>query len=53
MTPSTDSPATATASEPLPTVELQAVLDEAPPRAWWRRTMVWAGAGVVVLAGVG
>jgi HlyD family secretion protein len=51
MTTATDTPNTA--SEPLSTAELQTALEEAPPRVWWRRTVVWAGVSVLVLAGVG
>jgi HlyD family secretion protein len=29
------------------------VLDEAPPRVWWRRTLVWLVVGLLVLAGAG
>lgn len=29
------------------------MLDEAPTRAWWRRSLVWVGAGLVLLAGAG
>ena len=39
--------------EPLSTPELQALLEDAPARSWWRRPVVWAAAGTVVLAGVG
>lgn len=37
-------------SPPLSTPELQALLDEAPARVWWRRPIVWGGATLVVLA---
>lgn len=39
--------------EPLSTTDLQALLDEAPQHAWWRRPMVWLSAGLVLLAGAG
>jgi len=38
---------------PLSTKDLQAVLDEAPARAWWRRSVVWASVGLLLLAGLG
>jgi len=42
------------ASEPLSTTDdLQGMLDEAPARVWWRRSMVWVIVGLVLLAGVG
>jgi HlyD family secretion protein len=37
--------------EPISTKEMQTMLDEAPQRAWWRRTMVWLVVGLVLLAG--
>ncbi len=40
-------------SPPLSTSDLQALLNEAPARAWWRRPVVWAAAAAVVLAGGG
>ncbi|MES2879604.1 MAG: efflux RND transporter periplasmic adaptor subunit [Pseudomonadota bacterium] len=42
-----------TPPEPLSTTELQALLDEAPARVWWRRPTVWIAAGLLVLAGTG
>ncbi len=43
-----------TANSPPPTTaEVQALLDEAPAHVWWRRPTVWAGAAVLLLAGVG
>jgi HlyD family secretion protein len=48
------SPASATsASAPLSTAELQTLLMEAPPRAWWRRTALWLSVTVVVLGAGG
>ena len=41
------------ASPPLSGTELQTLLNEAPPRAWWRRTRVWLLAGLLALAGAG
>jgi HlyD family secretion protein len=41
----------AAAPEPTSTADIQAMLDEAPTRAWWRRSMVWVVAGLVLLAG--
>jgi len=43
----------AAASPPLSTPELQTLLDEAPARAWWRRPLVWGGAGLLVLCVAG
>ncbi len=43
----------ATSPEPLSTKDLQTLLDDAPKRAWWRRTVVWLGVGLVLLAGAG
>ncbi|WP_293604696.1 efflux RND transporter periplasmic adaptor subunit [Polaromonas sp. UBA4122] len=43
----------ADASEPLATTDLQAMLDEAPARVWWRRSMVWVIVALVLLAGTG
>lgn len=42
-----------TPPEPLSTTELQALLDEAPARVWWRRPTVWIAAGLLMLAGTG
>ncbi|MEO8120640.1 MAG: efflux RND transporter periplasmic adaptor subunit, partial [Rhodoferax sp.] len=39
--------------EPLSPTDLQAMLDEAPQRVWWRRTMVWLMVGLALLAGAG
>jgi HlyD family secretion protein len=44
---------TTQASEPLSTAELQSLLNEAPPRVWWRRTALWVSIAVVVLSAVG
>ena len=41
------------APEPVSSTNIQAMLDEAPTRAWWRRSMVWVVAGLVLLAGAG
>ena len=38
---------------PLSTTEVQALLDEAPAHAWWRRPTVWAGAAALLLVGAG
>ena len=43
----------ATASPPLSTPELQALLDEAPTRVWWRRRIVWGGATLLALCVAG
>ena len=43
----------AATSPPLSTPELQTLLDEAPARAWWRRPLVWGGAGLLVLCVAG
>jgi HlyD family secretion protein len=43
----------AAASPPLSTPELQTLLDEAPTRAWWRRPLVWGGAGLLALCVAG
>lgn len=43
----------AATGESLSTPELQAVLDEAPARAWWRRGVLWVSLGLLVLAGAG
>ena len=43
----------AATGDPLVTTDLQAVLDEAPARAWWRRTIVWVALGLLLLAAVG
>lgn len=43
----------AAANNTLSTKDLQAVLDEAPARAWWRRGVVWLAVGILVLAGAG
>jgi HlyD family secretion protein len=43
----------ADASEPLASTDLQAMLDEAPARVWWRRSMVWVIVALVLLAGTG
>ena len=43
----------AAASPPLSTPELQSLLDEAPARAWWRRPLVWGGAGLLALCVAG
>jgi HlyD family secretion protein len=52
--PASTAPAsTASASEPLSTAELQTLLLEAPPRAWWRRTALWVSVAVVLLSAVG
>ena len=40
-------------SEPLSSTELQALLDEAPTRAWWRRPVVWGLLVLLILAGAG
>ena len=42
-----------TTNTPLSTAEVQAVLHEAKPLAWWRRTGLWAGVAVMVLLGAG
>ncbi len=42
-----------TAVEPLSSADLQAQLDEAPARAWWRRTVVWVVVVLVALVAVG
>ena len=39
--------------ESLSSTELQALLDEAPPQAWWRRKWVWGVVVVLALAGAG
>ncbi|MEI8168755.1 MAG: efflux RND transporter periplasmic adaptor subunit [Rhodoferax sp.] len=39
--------------DPVDTADLQAMLDAAPPRVWWRRLTVWLIAGGLLLAGVG
>ena len=52
-TPPAAPASTASASAPLSTTELQTLLDEAPPRAWWRRTTLWISVAVVVLGAVG
>ena len=41
------------ASPTLSTTDLQALLNEAPARAWWRRPLVWAAVAAVLLAGAG
>jgi HlyD family secretion protein len=33
--------------------DLQTLLDEAPPRVWWRRTWVWATVALVALGAAG
>jgi HlyD family secretion protein len=38
-------------SEPLSSTELQTLLDDAPTRVWWRRTVVWVIMAVLALAG--
>jgi len=38
---------------PLSAKDLQAVLDEAPARAWWRRGVLWVSVGLLLLAGLG
>lgn len=43
----------AATSDPLATTDLQAMLDEAPQRVWWRRTLVWMVVGLLVMAGAG
>ena len=43
----------AAANAPLSSTELQALLDEAPARVWWRRPLVWGLMGVLTLAGAG
>ena len=43
----------ADANEPLATTDLKAMLDEAPPRVWWRRSIVWIAVGLLLLAGAG
>jgi HlyD family secretion protein len=43
----------ADASEPLASTDLKAMLDEAPLRVWWRRSIVWIAVGLVLLAGAG
>lgn len=40
-------------SDPVSTAELQAMLVEAPQRAWWRRTTVWIVAALVLLTAAG
>jgi HlyD family secretion protein len=39
--------------EPLSTQDLQAALDESPQKIWWKRTVVWAAVGLLVLASAG
>ena len=39
--------------DPVSSEDLQALLDEAPPRVWWRRLTVWLIAGGLLLTGVG
>ena len=41
------------ASEPLSSTQIQALLDEAPKRVWWRRRIVWMALALVALAAVG
>ena len=43
----------AAASEPLSGTDLQAVLDEAPARVWWRRTIVWSLVALLALTAAG
>jgi len=43
----------ATASPPLSTPELQALLNEAPTRVWWRRPLVWGGVTLLALCVAG
>jgi len=43
----------ASTPEPLSTKDLQTLLDEAPARVWWRRPMLWAVLGLLILAGAG
>ncbi len=43
----------AAASEPLSTADLQTLLDEAPQKVWWRRSIVWITIGLILLAGAG
>ncbi|MFT6590059.1 MAG: HlyD family secretion protein [Rhodoferax sp.] len=43
----------AAASEPIAPADLQALLDEAPPKVWWRRSMLWISVLLLILAGVG
>lgn len=43
----------AAASTPPSTPELQTLLDEAPTRTWWRRPLVWGGAGLLALCVAG
>lgn len=38
---------------PVSSTNVQAMLDQAPTRAWWRRSIVWVVAGLVLLAGAG
>ena len=38
---------------PVSTTDLQAMLNDAPPRAWWRRTLVWVIVGAVALTAAG
>ena len=33
--------------------ELQTLLDEAPQRVWWRRSMVWIGLAIALVIGAG
>ena len=47
MTTPTTAPATPSSTE------LQALLDEAPQRAWWRRGIVWALAGLALALAAG
>jgi HlyD family secretion protein len=39
--------------EPLTNSDLQTILDEAPPKVWWRRTVLWLSFGLVALVGAG
>jgi len=41
------------ASTPVSTAELQAMLAEAPQRAWWRRPGLWIAAALLLAAGAG
>ena len=38
-------------NDTLSTEDVQALLDESPPRHWWRRTWIWMLTGFLVLTG--
>jgi HlyD family secretion protein len=38
---------------PVSTADLQTMLNEAPPKVWWRRPLVWVIAGVLVCSAAG